>query len=446
MARFRVEDLLINVVGPGGWCGPALTRCIGVTLPNCGGVTLVGCQAVTLVGCEGQTLVGCGATLCGGNVTVCLGVSRCLGAALIAGCDAGCTLGTCSDACTWCSGECSKKATCEANKTTLVPSREEDSLNWMPSSGSCAACSVKSRPGNAFWQSRRSSPILSRWSTWRSSCPRHSRQSNSKRMLSGTLGLSPPSDSVGTVGSSQVGDWTDRIIRCNPAYRLVDICDLSDVERALLPSSPTGGAPAALLLPRDGSALGTKAICSDARSLLVRADGTRSTRHLLESCRDGTTSDDIATLVMDRILEVETGGVFASGALAQVGLALSDNAGERTGIARKSREALRSASHLDDRDEPGLAAFLYSFGRYPVTPSWRRRLPDVARTRAFLGLDDSPVEALLRRRWDPAAGGRVTDGWFAWRRHNTERRGSAVHQTLREPEHIHTAVGPANHR
>ena len=126
MARFRVEDLLINVVGPGGWCGPALTRCIGVTLPNCGGVTLVGCQAVTLVGCEGQTLVGCGATLCGGNVTVCLGVSRCLGATLIAGCDAGCTLGTCSDACTWCSGECSKKATCEANKTTLVPSREED--------------------------------------------------------------------------------------------------------------------------------------------------------------------------------------------------------------------------------------------------------------------------------------------------------------------------------
>jgi len=102
MPQFRVEDLLVNLWGGvGGLCGNGVTRCIGVSLPNCIGVSLPNCPGGSLLGCAGRV-------------------------SLIADCDAGCSLGTCSDACTWCSGECSKQKTCEANKTTLQPSREED--------------------------------------------------------------------------------------------------------------------------------------------------------------------------------------------------------------------------------------------------------------------------------------------------------------------------------
>jgi hypothetical protein len=139
MPRFRVEDLLVNIVAGSPpqtfqGCGSPVTFVIA-----CGdGPTLVG--PPTLVGFQPTTFQGCGSPVtfviaCGNGPTRVApptlvgcnnGMTFCVGGTLIAGCDAGCTLGTCSNACTYCSDACSRKATCEVNKTTLVVAHEEE--------------------------------------------------------------------------------------------------------------------------------------------------------------------------------------------------------------------------------------------------------------------------------------------------------------------------------
>jgi hypothetical protein len=123
----------------------------------------------------------------------------------------------------------------------------------------------------------------------------------------------------------------------------------------------------------------------------------------------------ISRLVADGVLEIERGGAFVSGpaALADLGGAAGD-AGNRSGegrIAAISVAALRYGQSLP-LDDPSLLAWrLYSYNRQPLTPAWRRRLPNAAAVERWLGIDRGGAHRkLLDGAWSPLS----MDGWLCW--------------------------------
>jgi len=212
--------------------------------------------------------------------------------------------------------------------------------------------------------------------------------------------------------------WIDRRIRLNSEYRLVDYAELSARELNAVRYGVEDPALTALLVPNGRSSLRIKAVCSDARALVLAADGRRTTRELV-AWTEGVTGErlqyaDIAALVMDRVLELEIAGVFTSGAAAQWEGAWES--ADRTMLALRSRLALTVASHLGDRDEAQLTAALYSYGRQPLTPQWRRQIPNSQAVRNFLGIEDPSVVASLRGTWRETTTSIPQNGWFAWGR------------------------------
>jgi hypothetical protein len=119
MGYFRVRDLMINVMPEGGQpelgCRAA-TQCLNVSLPDCVGQTAVNCAAAT--------------RLCG--VSLCAGVSRCVGVTIpwVAGagsCDAGaCSLVPCTGDCTH--NYCSVTGSCEKSLQQLTPEMHLEEL------------------------------------------------------------------------------------------------------------------------------------------------------------------------------------------------------------------------------------------------------------------------------------------------------------------------------
>jgi hypothetical protein len=104
MRRFKVKDLMINVMPEGGpqEAVPGVAGCgINISIVGCGNsCVLPSCPAVSV----------CGLTLggCGGGLTLCAGATYCIGRSRIGGCDPDVT---------GCVGECSIQP-CSANMCT----------------------------------------------------------------------------------------------------------------------------------------------------------------------------------------------------------------------------------------------------------------------------------------------------------------------------------------
>ena len=89
----------------------------------------------------------------------------------------------------------------------------------------------------------------------------------------------------------------------------------------------------------------------------------------------------------------------------------SDNRGA---LSRLSCEAIRSAEALDIDDVATLFEHLYTFNSIPVTPRWRKRIPDTTAVRNELGLHSAAdVCALLEERWVHIRE-EVDNGWLTW--------------------------------
>jgi hypothetical protein len=122
-----------------------------------------------------------------------------------------------------------------------------------------------------------------------------------------------------------------------------------------------------------------------------------------------------AQLVADGILEIATGeDGFVSGAAA-FGLLWEEGVEGRGGrLAELSLAALRYGQALAIADPLRLSLRLYGFNRRPLTPAWKRLLPDAAAVERHLGIGPGgPHRRLLEQGWSRLSG--TSDAWLSWR-------------------------------
>jgi len=109
--------------------------------------------------------------------------------------------------------------------------------------------------------------------------------------------------------------------------------------------------------------------------------------------------DEVARLLLDGVLEIETGGGFLGGleGCAQLGITpVTAVQGGR--IAQLSREGLRYGAALAFRDPARLARKLYAYNRCPPGPR-APHVNGVTGTLDFLGLANGQTRARIDRGW-----------------------------------------------
>jgi hypothetical protein len=121
---------------------------------------------------------------------------------------------------------------------------------------------------------------------------------------------------------------------------------------------------------------------------------------------------DVVDLVLDGILEIESGEGFVSGADA---LPLIGDPGSapdvRDAVGRLSREALLYAQDLETDERPALTAALYFYNRIPITPFWKSRFAGPDAIVEHLGADRGPLRTVLERDRFPS---RSMPGFLSW--------------------------------
>jgi len=215
------------------------------------------------------------------------------------------------------------------------------------------------------------------------------------------------------------GDLLELPLRANPAFRLVLFDRLPAGQRRQLAGLAGDPEHYGVLRPRRGTGLGLQAVDRETALLfLTLARPARLPRYVRSRLGDAGAALAVARLVADGVLEIERAPAgFVSGAAAMSLFAAPAAAGGR--LAELSRAALRHgqelARTLREPEPLHLSLRLYGYNRLPMTPRWRRALPDAAAVRRHLGIAaGGRWQPLLERHWRevPAAG---DEPWLRWR-------------------------------
>jgi hypothetical protein len=210
----------------------------------------------------------------------------------------------------------------------------------------------------------------------------------------------------------------DLPLRANPAFRLVLFDRLPAGQRRQLAGLARDPEHYGVLRPRRGTGLGLKAVDRETALLfLTLARPAPLPSYVRSRLGDAGAASALARLVADGVLEIELAPAgFVSGAAAKSLFAAPAAAGGR--LAELSRAALRYgqelARTLREPEPLQLSLRLYGYNRLPVTPRWRRTLPDAAAVRRYLGIvAGGRWQPLLERHWRelPAAG---DEPWLRW--------------------------------
>jgi hypothetical protein len=205
-------------------------------------------------------------------------------------------------------------------------------------------------------------------------------------------------------------------LRANPALELVPVESPGAVRREREDAVPGSPEYVGVLRPRAHRWIGVRAAGAPVAELFRALARPRTVpRAVLE--RLGADADrELARLVLDGVLEIETGSGFAFGADAWSACFHPSGAepAPRGVIGRLSLAAIHYAVGLPIDDTERLAARLYFFNRHPVTPWWRQRLPSVAATARFLGMERGAARETLERHWRCVHESRYSDEWSNW--------------------------------
>ncbi len=190
----------------------------------------------------------------------------------------------------------------------------------------------------------------------------------------------------------------------------------------------------AVLLPRDGTAAGARALTSGTAALF-RSLSVPRTLELGEA--GGHLA--IARLVLDGVVEVEYEGEFVSGPASHP--AWFDGLPPRADArhAALSRAAVRQGEAIG-LSGGALQHRLYQFNSRPATPEWRQRLPGDAEVATFLHVATSARRGLAHA---------LESAWHYWRPRRRHRGSGRRAPDLklyispgieRLPEALHTAL------
>lgn len=207
-----------------------------------------------------------------------------------------------------------------------------------------------------------------------------------------------------------------RIFRASPAFELVLFDRLPDGERRALADLARDPDFYGVLRPRDPagtSGLAPKSADRDTALLVLtlREPGPLPAYALAQLGEAAPRV--IARFVADGVLEVEKDGAFISGPAGLDLFVRTESSPRREGrIAALSLAALRCAQGLPVDDPRLLALRLYAYNRLPLTPRWKRLLPDTGAVERHLGIEPGgPCRKALDRAWRRLP---EREGWISW--------------------------------
>jgi hypothetical protein len=181
-----------------------------------------------------------------------------------------------------------------------------------------------------------------------------------------------------------MGEMASAILRANPGYELVLLDRLAEEYRKALDS---GQELYGVLRPRPGADLEPRTASPDTALLFLTLAEPAAVPAYVRGRLGADTDRVIARLVLDSVLEIESGGEFISGARAGEIVLGGHPVGGPGRIGVLSLAALRYGQELAAcgmTDEP-LALRLYCYGRRPVTPALAGRLGNQAAIETYLG-------------------------------------------------------------
>lgn len=207
-----------------------------------------------------------------------------------------------------------------------------------------------------------------------------------------------------------------RIFRASPAFELVLFDRLPDGERRALADLARDPDFYGVLRPRVGAGLTLKSADRDTALLFLTLREPGPLPAYAVAQLGEAASRVIARFVADGVLEVEKDGAFVSGP-AGLDLFVRNEAGPHRSvsagrIAALSLAALRCAQGLPGDDPRLLSLRLYAYNRLPLTPRWKRLLPDAEAVERHLGIaPGGPYRKPLDRAWQRLP---EREGWISW--------------------------------
>jgi hypothetical protein len=206
-------------------------------------------------------------------------------------------------------------------------------------------------------------------------------------------------------------------LRAGRAFELVPLERMTPAERALCAEATAPAELYGMLRPDPGAGLEPRAASPDTALLFLTLALPGPLPAYARAALGEAAADTVTRLVLDGVLEFEHRGEWVSGRAAAALLTGGGRAVGRGRIAELSVAAVRYGQELGDLPEELLALRLYGYGRRPVGPEQRRRLPDEAAVTRALGLaPDGAARRTLAAGWreaPPRAQGRTY--WRHWR-------------------------------
>lgn len=207
-----------------------------------------------------------------------------------------------------------------------------------------------------------------------------------------------------------------RTFRASPAFELVLFDRLPEEQRRQLAELARDPDFYGVLRPLGGAGLTLKSADRDTALLFLTLREPGPLPAYAVAQLGETAARTVARFVADGVLEVEREpGTFVSGAAA-LDLFVSGGILERGRegrIAVLSRNALLCAQALPADDPRTLFLRLYTYNRLPLTPDWKRRLPDAAAVERHLGVAEGGANRVLLSRGGWRRTGRA-EGWISW--------------------------------
>lgn len=203
-----------------------------------------------------------------------------------------------------------------------------------------------------------------------------------------------------------------RELRANPAYELVLFDRLPAGERQALAELSREPGFYGVLRPRESTGLAIRSVDRDTALLFLTLREPGRLPSYAQASLGEAAPRTVARLVADGVLEVASGGSFVSGAAA-LELLRSGFGNDGDGrLAALSLAALQTAQVLPVDDPERLTWYLYAFNRRPLTPRWKRLLPDGAAVERHLGIAPGGANRKrLGQGWSRVA----AHGWLSWK-------------------------------
>ena len=177
--------------------------------------------------------------------------------------------------------------------------------------------------------------------------------------------------------------------RANPDYELVLFDRLPEEQKELLKGLENERDFYGVLRPREAAGLGVKSVDRDTALLFLSLQQPGPLPAYVVRMNGSQANRAMAELVLSDVLQVAVDGTFASSAGAWNLICAEEPLSAEGGtIARLSLAALKYAQALQLNDVQRLSARLYFYNRAPLSPRWRRQLPNPEAVRCYLGIED----------------------------------------------------------